>query len=321
MIVAELSASHNQSLEHAMALVRAAADAGADGIKLQTWTPDTIAVDRVIQGGPWAGKSMVDLYRQAHTPWEWHKPLFDYAKSLGIEAFSSVFDLDALDFLEAIGCTRYKIASFEVTDLELITHASETGKPVVISTGMATLDEIWSAVRACRTAPTLLKCVSAYPADASDANLATMLDMRRFGCDVGLSDHTIGSTAAVAATVLGAVMVEKHLTLRRADGLDDGFASEPHEFAHMVNECRAARATLGHVTYGPIEAELPSLRLRRSLWLAKDVAAGRPITRDDLRIARPADGMSPSALSRILGKHFTRDAARDTPLTPDLIGA
>lgn len=268
-IVAELSANHLGSLERALRLVDAARDAGADAVKLQTFTPEQMAeLGTVLESGPWAGRSLVDLYREAHTPREWHCPLFDRAREMGLVAFSSVFHPDDVDFLETLGCPIYKIASSEVTDHALIRHAARTGKPLIISTGMATHDEILAAAIAADYSPhlTLLKCTSAYPADASEANLTTMQWLTAIPrCRAfGLSDHTLGIGVAVAATALGASVIEKHLTLSRADGGPDAaFSMEPHEFAQMVTECRRAAAAIGEVRYGPTESEASSLPLRR----------------------------------------------------------
>lgn len=270
-IVAEIGANHNGSLERALALVWAAADAGADAVKFQTFSPEQmVAPGVVIEKGPWKGRNAIDLYRETHTPREWHKLLFESAHSAGLEAFSSVFHPDDVDFLETLGCPMYKIASFELTDLNLIRHAASTGKPIVLSTGMATSEEIYNGADAAYLAgardTTLLKCTSAYPADASEANLATMSEMAlEFGCKIGLSDHTQGIGVAVAAVALGATMIEKHLTLKRSDGgPDSAFSMEPDEFAQLVTECRRAEQAIGSVRYGPTEAEQSSLALRRS---------------------------------------------------------
>lgn len=266
-IVAELSANHLGSLNRAMALVEAAAKAGADAIKLQTFTPSQMAdAGTILESGPWAGHDLLDLYRQAHTPREWHKPLFDRAIELGLIPFSSVFHPDDVDFLETLGCPMYKISSFELLDLILIRYASLMGKPLIISTGMGTEEEIELAVWAAGTRNvTLLKCTSSYPAPMEECNLLTIPAMYEiFGCDIGLSDHTLGSTVAVVATALGAVMIEKHLTLSRSDGgLDAGFSAEPEEFAAMVVACKQAAISLGEARFGPTDAEASSLPLRR----------------------------------------------------------
>lgn len=269
-IVAEVSANHLGSLMRAMGIVKAAAEAGADAVKFQTFTPEQMApAGKVIESGPWAGRELVDLYREAHTPREWHADLFHYAQNLGMVAFSSAFHPDDVDFLETLACPIYKISSFELTDHALIRHAAKTGKPLIISTGMAELGEIClarhHALDAGCTDLTVLRCVSAYPADPKDANLATLAHMREvLRCAIGLSDHSPGIGVAVAATALGAEVIEKHLTLRRSDGGPDAaFSMEPEEFAQMVVECRRAAAAVGEVRYGPSLSETPSLALRR----------------------------------------------------------
>jgi len=269
-IVAELSANHLGSLDRALSIVQAAARAGADAVKLQTFTPEQMAAPGArIPSGPWFGREAIELYREAHTPREWHASLFALAHDLGIEAFSSVFHPDDVDFLETLGCPRYKIASFELTDHALIRYAARTVKPIIISTGMATEDEIARAAWAADDSPhlTLLKCTSAYPAPASEANLLTMQRLTVFPrCRAyGLSDHTMGIGVAVAAAALGATMIEKHLTLARSDGgLDAAFSMEPAEFAQMVTECRRAVEAVGEVRYGPSAAEAEHLSLRRA---------------------------------------------------------
>lgn len=271
-IVAELSANHLGSLKRALDIVSAAAKAGADAVKFQTFTPEQmVAPDLHIVAGPWAGRRAVELYRQAHTPREWHADLFTYARELGLEAFASVFHPDDVDFLETLGCPMYKVASFEIIDHALIAHAARTGKPLVISTGMASFAEIDEAVLLAKDAGcldlTLLKCTSAYPAPASEVNLAAGREMGHLWRNVrwGLSDHTDGIGVAVAAAALGATMIEKHLTLARADGGPDAaFSMEPHEFAQMVTECRRGALGVGHVRYGPTPAEAPHLALRRA---------------------------------------------------------
>ena len=275
IIVAELSCNHQGSLDRAMALVDAAADAGADAIKLQTWTPGTMVSDRsyVMTDGPWKGQNLSKLYEEAWTPWEWHNDLFDRAEAQGMKAFSTPFDLKALAFLEELGCPLYKIASFSLINLSLIRAIAATRKPIIISTGMATEPEIWAALDASSISKpgiwgqwaTLLKCTSAYPADASDANLATMVDIgKTFGARIGLSDHTPGIGVAVAAAALGATVIEKHLTLLRADGGPDAaFSMEPDEFKAMATACRQATAAIGPVRYGPTESEKPMLEIRR----------------------------------------------------------
>lgn len=270
-IVAEISANHNASLDRALSLISAAAWAGADAVKFQLYDPKKmVPADLVIEAGPWAGRDARELYLEAMTPREWFPRLFECAKLNGVEAFSSVFDVDGLAYLESLGCPRYKIASFEILDLELIRQVAHAGKPMILSTGMASLDDVMLACNTAYTSQwhpnllTLLKCTSAYPASAADANLKTMWDMsERFGCDVGLSDHTLGLAVAVAAAALGASMIEKHLTLRRSDGGPDAaFSSEPEEFAAMVKACREAAAAIGEVRYGPTDSELAHMPLR-----------------------------------------------------------
>ena len=316
IVVAEISGNHNGSLERALQIVEAAAVAGAHAVKLQTYTPDTMTLPgHVIHGGPWDGLDLYELYRQAHTPWDWHAPLFDRAKSLGMIAFSTPFDSTAVDFLETLDCPIYKIASFEVTDLPLIRYAAATGKQMVISTGMATREEIASAVLASGK-PVLLKCTSAYPAKPAGCNLLTIPCMRaRFGRDVGLSDHTLGIGAAVASVALGAVMIEKHLTLSRADGgPDSGFSLEPDEFAGLVREVNTAYEALGEVHYGPTEQERDSLQFRRSVYAVRDIKAGAVITGDDIKCLRPALGVSPHLYGELIGKRAVLNIASGTPM-------
>ena len=309
-IVAELGANHNGSLERAHAIVDAAADAGADAIKLQTWHPDYMVVDKdyTIKGGAWAGRNLAELYREAWTPWVWHEPIFTHAKARGLLPFSTPFDLPSLVFLERCCASEiYKIASFEIVDLRLVAAVARTGKPMIISTGMASYQEIHRAVHTAKDAGcddiTLLKCTSAYPAEVSNANLETMLAMRLAfeECSVGLSDHTMGSAVAVVATSMGAEVIEKHLTLSRADeGLDSGFSMEPAEFAQMVKDCRTAASAIGEIRFGPGAGECDELR--RSLWLIEDIAAGETIELRHVRSARPALGMECYQLNQVIGR-------------------
>ncbi|MEK9736231.1 MAG: pseudaminic acid synthase [Candidatus Nanopelagicales bacterium] len=320
--MAEISCNHLGSLTRALAMIDAAAHAGADAVKFQCWTENMMVLgDYVIEGTAWGGERMPDLYRQAWTPWDWFPSLFDHARTRRIECFASVFDHESLAFLESLGCPRYKIASFEITDLPLISAVAQTGKPVVISTGMAREMEV---ARAWDVATqefgseevTLLKCTSAYPASAASANLNTMLDMADSYYPVGVSDHTIGLAVPAAATALGATMIEKHLTLSRADGGPDaGFSSEPAEFKAMVNLCREVALTLGDVRYGPTEEEKPSLQFRRSLYWAKPAKAGERVTRDHLRTARPALGASPADLPKYIDAVLRRDVAYGDPVS------
>lgn len=319
-IVAEMSASHLGSLRRALAIVDAAAEAGADAIKVQTWTPGRMCISRdvVLTHGPWAGQSLAALYEQAFLPWEWHPRIFAYARARGLIPFSAAFDWEAVDFLETLGVDRHKVASFELTDLPLIRYMAGKGKPMIISCGMATRDDIeaaWEAADSGRSGDiTLLKCTSAYPADFTQCNLATMRDM---GVPVGLSDHTMSNDAAVVATALGATMIEKHLTLRRADGGPDaGFSLEPQEFADMVQAVRRAAAALGEVKYGPQPGEDPSLR--RSLWVLRDIAAGEPLRfGDNVVTARPALGLPCD--TPLAGKRAAADLRAGTALLQEHI--
>lgn len=314
-IIAEMSGNHNQSLERALQIVDAAAEAGAHAIKLQTYTADTMTLEA--RGGDfeitdktslWSGKNLHDLYKIAYTPWEWHAPIIERARALGLICFSSPFDETAVDFLETLGVPAYKIASFENNHLPLIRKAAATGKPLIISTGMATLGELDDAVTAARAAGcknlVLLKCTSTYPATPENTNVLTIPHMRElFGCEVGLSDHTMGVGAAVAAVAHGASVVEKHFTLRRADGgVDSAFSLEPEELKSLVVETERAWQSLGHVSYGPTEAEKKSLIFRRSLFVARDIAAGELFTPENLRIVRPGTGLHPRHYENILGK-------------------
>lgn len=308
-IIAEISANHLGSLDRAMILVDAAAAAGADAVKVQAWDPARMVVDAraSVVGGPWDGRNLQELYQEAHTPWIWIPQIFAHAQRCGMIGFASVFDTNALAMLQTIDCPIYKIASCEIVDLPLIRAVARTGKPMVISTGMATQQEIHDAVDAAIDVDgkdlTLLKCTAAYPASIEDCHLQTIPDMRkRYALRIGLSDHTLGMTAAVVATALGATMIEKHLTLARAHGGPDaGFSSEPHEFAAMVTACRQARAALGAVRYGPTEGEVSTLALRRSLHYAKDLPSGHIITEKDVVSARPATGLPHTRLTALLG--------------------
>jgi len=332
LVVAEMSGNHNQSLERALAIVDAAAAAGAHALKIQTYTADTMTLDLSgrefsIEDGDslWRGKSLYKLYQEAHTPWEWHAPIFERARSLGMIGFSSPFDETAVDFLERLGAPCYKIASFENTDLPLIRKAAATGKPLIISTGMASAQELDESVRAAREAGcrdiVLLKCTSTYPATPEDTNILTIPDMRlRYGCEVGLSDHTMGIGVAVASIALGACVVEKHFTLRRADGgVDSAFSLEPEELRSLVVETERAWRSLGAVRYGATEKEKKSLAFRRSLYVTQDLKAGDVLTRDNVRAIRPGLGLPPKYLDAVLGKRIRRDAPRGTPLTMDLL--
>lgn len=329
-IIAEMSANHNGSIDKAFKIIEAAKAAGADAVKMQTYTPDTITLnceseDFRIHGGLWDGRTLYDLYQEAHTPWDWHKPLFEYARKLGITIFSSPFDNTAVDLLEDLNAPAYKIASFENIDLPLIRRVAATGKPMIMSTGMATAGEIDEAVRAAREAGcrelVLLKCTSTYPATAANTNICTIPHMRTlFGCEVGLSDHTMGCGVSVAATALGATVIEKHFTLRRADGgVDSSFSMEPQELRQLREETERAWQAVGQVSYGPTEAELKSLAFRRSLYIAQDIKAGNVLTRENLRCVRPGFGLAPKHLDSLLGQRIGRDVLAGTPMAWPLL--
>ena len=331
-VIAEISGNHNQSLDTAMAIVQAAADAGADAIKLQTYTADTITLD--VNGGPfvisdarspWAGQRLYDLYQQAHTPWEWHAAIFARAKELGLLAFSSPFDFTAVDFLESLDVPAYKIASPEIVDLPLIAKAARTGKPLIISTGMATLAEIDEAVQAARGAGAkeivLLKCCSAYPAAPEEMNLHTIPHLAAaFGVPCGLSDHTLGLAVPVAAVALGACVIEKHIAISRSlPGPDVAFSLEPAEFKSMVEAAHAAHAALGRVDYSLNPREEVSRGCRRSLFVVESIRAGEPFTPRNVRSVRPADGLAPKFYELVLKRTAARDLAAGAALAWDMI--
>lgn len=332
-VIAEMSGNHNQSLERALEIVDAAAAAGAHALKIQTYTPDTMTLD-LSEGeffikdpaSLWAGKSLYQLYGEAHTPWEWHQPIFERCRSRGMVGFSTPFDSTAVDFLEKLDVPCYKIASFENVDTALIRLVASTGKPVIISSGMASAAELAEAVEAARGAGckdlVLLKCTSTYPATPEFTNLKTIPHMRDlFGCEVGLSDHTMGVGAAVAAVAMGATVLEKHFTLRRADGgVDSTFSLEPDEFAQLVQETLRAWQALGSVSYGVLPAEKKSLIFRRSLYVVKDVKANERLTAENLRAIRPGYGLAPKYLEMLLGKTVARDLKAGTPMSWDLVG-
>ncbi len=331
-IIAELSANHNGSLQTALDTITAMAQSGADAIKLQTYTPDTITLDcdselfTISQGTLWDKRKFYDLYAEAMTPWEWHKQLFDHAKNLGMLAFSSPFDPTAVDFLENLDVPAYKIASFEITDIPLIEYTARLGKPIIISTGIATLEDIEEALNACRRVGndqiTLLKCTSAYPAALEEMNLLTIPDMiKHFGVTVGLSDHTMSLSAPIAAVALGARVIEKHFILSRdMGGADSEFSLEPHEFRSMVDAVRDTEKLLGNITYELSPKSLKSREFSRSLFVACDVTAGEVLTTKNVRSVRPGFGMSPKYLSEILGKTFKTDLPKGTPMQWELIG-
>ncbi len=330
-IIAEMSGNHNQSLQRALEIVDAAAATGAHALKIQTYTPDTMTLDideREFHisdpNSLWSGTSLYKLYGQACTPYEWHKPIFERARALGMIPFSTPFDDSAVDFLESLDVPCYKIASFENTDLPLIRRAASTGKPLIISTGMASIAELDDTVRAARAAGCkdliLLKCTSTYPATPQNTNILTIPHMRTlFGCEVGLSDHTMGIGVSVASVALGATVIEKHFTLARADGgVDSSFSMEPQEMAQLVVETERAWQALGQVSYGPTTAEAKSLQYRRSLYVVKDLQPGDVLSMDNLRAIRPGLGLAPKYLHQLLGKTVKSVVARGTPASWDL---
>lgn len=331
-IIAEMSGNHNQSLERALEIVEAAAHAGAQAIKLQTYTADTMTLDIkegvffIEDGGsPWKGSSLYDLYNLAHTPWEWHAPIMERAEELGMVCFSTPFDKSSVDFLETLNVPAYKIASFEIVDLPLIRYIAEKGKPIILSTGMATLAEIDDAVRTIREAGNnqiaLLKCTSAYPAPPDEMNLRTIPHLAEaFGVPVGLSDHTLGIATPVAAVALGACIIEKHFTLSRTEpGPDSAFSLEPHEFKTMVDAVRETEKALGKVCYEVSEREKASRVFRRSLFVVKDIEAGEEFTEENVRSIRPGYGLPPKYLDIVLGRKAAKRAIRGTPLSWDLV--
>ena len=330
-VIAEMSANHNGDYDRAVALVYAAKEAGADAVKLQTYTPDTMTLDSSAPAftlGPgtiWAGRNLHDLYGEAMTPWEWQPRLKAVADAIGLDLFSSPFDETAVDFLEAMNVPAYKIASFELGDLALIRRAARTGKPLIMSTGMGSLEEIEEALEAARGAGAseiaLLKCTSAYPAPAGEMHLRTIPDLaRRFGVPVGLSDHTLDLAVPVAAVALGACIIEKHFTLSRDEpGPDSAFSLEPHEFKEMAEAVRTAEQALGSVQYGSGEQESKMRAFRRSLFVVKDVKAGEAFTSENVRSLRPGDGLAPKHLDAVLGRRATRDVGRGTPLGWDAV--
>lgn len=333
LIVAELSGNHNQQLDRALKLVEVAADCGVDAIKLQTYTADTITLDIArddfVVNNPssiWHGRTLHSLYQEAHTPWEWHQPLIERANQLGLAWFSSPFDFTAVDFLENFHPPCYKIASPELIDLPLIKRCAQTGRPLIMSTGMANVSEIGEAVEAARAYGcekfVLLKCTTDYPASPETSNLRTIAHMAElFGCPTGVSDHTLGIGAAVAATALGAVLIEKHLTLRRADGGPDShFSLEPHEMKALVKETKVAFQALGRIQYGPQETEKASMQGRRSLYVTTDMKAGQVFSESNVRSVRPGLGLSPKYLEVILGKKINKAVTAGTPVSWDLIG-
>lgn len=331
-IIAEMSGNHNQSLERALKIVEAAAKAGVDALKLQTYTADTMTIN--INDGEffisnnsslWKGETLYQLYKKAYTPWEWQRKIFERCKELGLICFSTPFDDTAVDFLEEMNAPCYKIASFENIDLPLIKRVAKTGKPMFVSTGMATVAELDDLVRTAKdngcTDLTLLKCTSSYPASPKGTNLMTIPHMKAlFDCNVGLSDHTLGIGVAIASIALGATVIEKHFTLSRADGgVDSAFSMEPQEMAQLVRECNAAYEALGKVCYAPQEQEKESLKFRRSLYIVEDMKAGEVISERNMRSIRPGFGLSPKYYDIVLGKRIKKDVKRGTALKWDLL--
>lgn len=329
-VIAELSANHNGSLDTALRLIEEAKKSGADAVKMQTYKPDTITLDCDnpefrIEGGLWDGRTLYELYEEAHTPWAWHAPLFDYAKKLGITIFSSPFDRTAVDLLEELGAPAYKIASFEAIDLPLIEYVAKTGKPMIISTGMADIEEIQDAINAARAGGcqslAVLHCVSGYPAPAADYNLRTIPDMaKRFGLITGLSDHTLDNTTAITSIALGASIIEKHFTLdRQGGGPDDSFSLEPSELAALCSGVRTAWEARGTVDYGRKSSEQGNVQFRRSLYFVKDLRAGELITEENVRSVRPGFGLPPKYLPLILGRRVKVDVKACNPVKEDLL--
>lgn len=324
-VIAEISANHNGKIANALKLIEEAAKAGADAVKIQTYRPDTITLasdreDFKISGGLWNGRTLFDLYQEAHLPWEWHADLFDYAKQLKIPIFSSPFDFSAIDYLEDLGTPAYKIASFEIVDLPLIDYAARTGKPLIISTGMANKQEISEAIAVAKNAGcnqlAVLHCVSGYPAPAEEYNLKTIKKMsKEFGVPVGLSDHTIGSTCAIASVVMGANIIEKHFTLdRTGGGPDDSFSMEPQDLEQLCRDVKIAWSSIGNATYERTESELGNVKFRRSLYYVNDLEAGSIITVNDIRSVRPGYGLSPKFFDKLVGMPINRDIQKHTPV-------
>lgn len=331
-VIAEMSGNHNQSLSRALEIVEAAAKTGAHALKLQTYTADTMTLD-ITEGdffikdpnSLWHGRSLYELYQEAHTPWEWHQPIFQRCKELGLICFSTPFDATSVEFLESLDAPAYKIASFENVDIPLIRKVAATGKPIIMSTGMATLAELDEAVGAVREAGgtdlILLKCTSNYPSTPDNTNIRTIPHMRElFGCEVGLSDHTMGMGTTLASVALGASVIEKHFTLCRADGgVDSAFSIEPQEMRALVEETERAWQAMGHVSYGPTEKERQSMVFRRSLYITQDMNTGDVFTKENLRVIRPGFGLPPKFHDVFLGRKITRDVKKGTPVTWDFL--
>jgi N-acetylneuraminate synthase len=329
-IIAEMSANHNGKIETAFQIIDAAKLSGADAVKLQTYRPETITLncdtdDFKIKGGLWDGRTLYDLYEEAHTPWEWHSSLFEYARKIGITIFSTPFDRTAVDLLESLNAPAYKIASFEVVDTELIKYVASTGKPLLISTGMADAAEIEAAIEAAREGGckeiAVLHCVSGYPAPASDYNLRTIPDMiRRFGLVTGLSDHTLDNTTALTSIAMGASIIEKHFTLdRRGGGPDDSFSLEPKDLAALCNDSKTAWYSIGQVDYGRKSSEVENIKFRRSLYFVKNLMAGDVITAEAVRSIRPGFGLPPKMINEIIGRRLNRNTKCGQPVTLDII--
>lgn len=325
-VIAELSANHNGNLETALKIIEEAKKAGADAVKLQTYRPDTITLDSdsdefKIKGGLWVGRTLYELYEEAHLPWDWHKPLFEYAKKIGITIFSSPFDTTAVDLLEDLNAPAYKIASFEAVDLPLIEYVARTGKPMIISTGMADAEEIQEAIDAAKGAGckelAILHCVSGYPAPAEDYSLRTIPDMiERYGLVTGLSDHTLDNTTAITSIALGASIIEKHFTLdRNGGGPDDSFSLEPTELAELCRHTKTAWLALGNVDYGRKSSEQGNVQFRRSLYFVKDMKAGDVVSEDSIRSVRPGYGLAPKHLKHLLGRKLKVDCSKNTPVS------
>ncbi|QCJ40988.1 pseudaminic acid synthase [Bacillus sp. S3] len=325
-VIAEMSGNHNQSLERALKIVEEAAKTGAHALKIQTYTPDTMTLnvngegfDIKDEGNLWEGRNLYELYQEAYTPWEWHKTLFDRAQELGMLAFSTPFDETAVDFLETLNVPMYKIASFENNDLPLIKKVAATGKPMIISTGMASLEELEETVKTAREAGCrdliLLKCTSTYPATPENTNILTIPHLQQlFNCQVGISDHTMGIGVSLASVALGATVIEKHFTILRSDGgVDSAFSMEPSEMKALVAESERAWQSLGQITYGPTEEEKKSLKYRRSIYIAKDLQAGDTLTKENLKIIRPGYGLAPKFYEELLGKQVQVSIKAGTP--------
>ena len=331
MMVAEISANHGKNIDIVRKSMDKAKEIGCDAVKIQTYRPDTITMKcdneyfQINNGTIWDGTTLYDLYNDAFLPWEWHRELFDYAKEIGITLFSTPFDFTAVDLLEECGNPIYKIASFEINDIPLISYAASKGKPMILSTGIATEEEIGEAVEACRKAGNeqicILKCTSQYPARIEDANLLTMLDMgEKFQCGIGLSDHTIGDQVAVVAASMGATVIEKHFILdREIGGPDASFSMEPDEFEEMIRKVRTVEAIRGSVTYEISEKKKASRKYARSLFVVRDVKAGETVSSETIRSIRPSDGMAPKYYDSVLGRKFVQDVAAGTPLKEEMI--